>query len=951
MAQTLSSTPAGSGRILLMEDYDPTLVPEVVFVRQGNKVLFTRGKPNQLSESKLDEGVEIVESIGQLQLTEREINGRTIKTVKDGQWVVEGPYQRSDTKNANNRYYARALWERLIADPNSTVMQTVKSRAMLGHLEHPSDGRGHLKEGGLLTTSLTLRPDGVVWGRSELLDTPSGLILQEYCAKNVRWGVSSRGAGSVLADGAVSEKDYNLSSFDAVSAPSTPGAYPVPVTNDTSESVVGEGEADGRIPHTSAWGKPESGLLAHKTTHGTYHISTAMSPSNHAIGQQVHYRGNDGSHKDLGVHKDSDAALATVRAHHAGVVGEAVDVSEARYLRPTGVVAEPKLMFAHPMGVTTSGQIIPPLHHRAYTSRHKFSKISIPITASHYPDAGAQILKRELPYFTRQDHKDAAAAHRRAADAADHEWGQVQHAAHMQTFGKPPEFHDYRISGVGRDEYSNEHKAKLRDLAVARTEHQGLAHAHDAATRLHLPESEVPMGDTGPNESGYDNVLAEAGMLHGWHKPIPKSHSVQPLKAGENPKGKKTCGHCGLSWDDDKVTGITPAPSGRCPFEYFHKYTGEKADEGSFQAVAHSHQKKIALSTLRMHDAMVGVMGGMNKEEARKHLKQVHGWSDDKIRKYEGGTTEEVAAMLQGEHTNKPIESGLTGPLTEAARAYVAECRASVDAPLSETDDRVAFAKSLLALMGRGDALFSSGALPPSMALDVGGWLRAKLQEALADAPADFRLDESTGAADPDMRAAAFRRVVVGLQDKVTERDSALSELQVELDATRTRVNEQSVPAEAGERLRDVREQRDTALSLAEKLRSDLQDAAARVQAAESQLATARTLLAEKSEITVVNPRQQQVAALIKDSPVLEEFKETLERATTDAEMNKLAQRLAQPSAHRSLPRPRFLPLHESEGVALKSEADVGSGHTGGGNSVPGARTAAAAVRQLAPRP
>lgn len=32
------------------------------------------------------------------------------------------------------------------------------------------------------------------------------------------------------------------------------------------------------------------------------------------------------------------------------------------------------------------------------------------------------------------------------------------------------------------------------------------------------------------------------------------------------------CGSCGLSWDDSFSTSWTPAPSGRCPFEYFHKY-------------------------------------------------------------------------------------------------------------------------------------------------------------------------------------------------------------------------------------------------------------------------------------------------------------------------------------------------------------------------------------------
>ncbi len=31
-----------------------------------------------------------------------------------------------------------------------------------------------------------------------------------------------------------------------------------------------------------------------------------------------------------------------------------------------------------------------------------------------------------------------------------------------------------------------------------------------------------------------------------------------------------TCGTCGRTWDDSISTGWTPAPGGRCPFEYQH---------------------------------------------------------------------------------------------------------------------------------------------------------------------------------------------------------------------------------------------------------------------------------------------------------------------------------------------------------------------------------------------
>jgi hypothetical protein len=31
------------------------------------------------------------------------------------------------------------------------------------------------------------------------------------------------------------------------------------------------------------------------------------------------------------------------------------------------------------------------------------------------------------------------------------------------------------------------------------------------------------------------------------------------------------CGHCHRAWNDDKSTGLTPTPAGRCPFEHWHR--------------------------------------------------------------------------------------------------------------------------------------------------------------------------------------------------------------------------------------------------------------------------------------------------------------------------------------------------------------------------------------------
>lgn len=56
---------------------------------------------------------------------------------------------------------------------------------------------------------------------------------------------------------------------------------------------------------------------------------------------------------------------------------------------------------------------------------------------------------------------------------------------------------------------------------------------------------------------------------------IPADFPVRELGPDDPAMDRFTCGTCGRSWDDSIPTSYTPAPSARCPFEYFHESDDE----------------------------------------------------------------------------------------------------------------------------------------------------------------------------------------------------------------------------------------------------------------------------------------------------------------------------------------------------------------------------------------
>jgi hypothetical protein len=142
-----------------------------------------------------------------------------------GKVVMRGILQKADTLNQNGRIYPMAVLEREVRNYQKFIAE---NRA-LGELDHPDSSVVNLKNVSHVIKEAYLEK-GVVYGSVELLDTPSGKILQSLVESGVKLGISSRGVGSVKKQGDyhIVQDDFQLICWDYVSEPSTPGAFMLP---------------------------------------------------------------------------------------------------------------------------------------------------------------------------------------------------------------------------------------------------------------------------------------------------------------------------------------------------------------------------------------------------------------------------------------------------------------------------------------------------------------------------------------------------------------------------------------------------------------------------------------------------------------------------------------------------------------------------------------------------
>jgi len=142
-----------------------------------------------------------------------------------GKIMMKGILQKADTLNQNGRIYPIEVLNREVRNYQKFI---VENRA-LGELDHPDSSVVNLKNVSHIVREAHI-DNGVVYGTVEILDTPSGKILQSLVESGVKLGISSRGVGSTKKQGDyhVVQDDFQLICWDYVSEPSTPGAFMLP---------------------------------------------------------------------------------------------------------------------------------------------------------------------------------------------------------------------------------------------------------------------------------------------------------------------------------------------------------------------------------------------------------------------------------------------------------------------------------------------------------------------------------------------------------------------------------------------------------------------------------------------------------------------------------------------------------------------------------------------------
>lgn len=139
------------------------------------------------------------------------------------------------------------------------------------------------------------------------------------------------------------------------------------------------------------------------------------------------------------------------------------------------------------VGKTSSGKEVPAYDDERITKLFKLPKynMNVNVFTAHGNDSGKvliYLLGREG--WTKADYLEAASIYAKESDKAADQWHRLIQKAHKETFKEDYKATDYKVSGIGRDEYPEKYKDKLRKYSTAKSYYKGLEHGMKAAAKL-----------------------------------------------------------------------------------------------------------------------------------------------------------------------------------------------------------------------------------------------------------------------------------------------------------------------------------------------------------------------------------------------------------------------------------------------------------------------------------
>jgi hypothetical protein len=163
------------------------------------------------------------------------------KNSKDDQKLyITGPFMMAEKKNQNGRVYKL---DEMVKEVNRYTTDMIRTRRAIGEMNHPQSIEVNPVNACHLVTELKQQGNYFI-GKSQVLNTPMGKLLQSLIKDSIQMGISTRGLGNITESSDTKQvTNFHLICLDVVHQPSVQDA----MLDSVMESREWRIAPDGRI--------------------------------------------------------------------------------------------------------------------------------------------------------------------------------------------------------------------------------------------------------------------------------------------------------------------------------------------------------------------------------------------------------------------------------------------------------------------------------------------------------------------------------------------------------------------------------------------------------------------------------------------------------------------------------------------------------------------------------